>query len=106
MRIIALPSLFVHRQVTALEPLSGGDYEECRRLVYKTPVRASQETHYVSTTEPSRVMLFFTAVTIENAIFWDVTPRDTCKNRCFGGTYRLHYQGDKNRRAGNNVSRN
>jgi hypothetical protein len=34
----------------------GGDYEECL-LGYKTPVRTSQETHYVSATEPSRVML-------------------------------------------------
>jgi hypothetical protein len=27
-------------------------------------------------------------------------------NRRFGGMYRLHYQGDKNRRARNNVSSN
>jgi hypothetical protein len=35
----------------------GGDYEECRPLGYKIPVRTSQETHYVSATEPSRLML-------------------------------------------------
>jgi hypothetical protein len=35
----------------------GGDYEECRLLGYKTPVRTSQETHYISATEPSRLML-------------------------------------------------
>jgi hypothetical protein len=29
-----------------------------------------------------------------------------CKNRRFGGTYRLHHEGDKNRRARNNVSSN
>jgi hypothetical protein len=23
----------------------------------------------------------------------------SCKNLCFGGTYRLHYQGEKNQRA-------
>jgi hypothetical protein len=34
-----------------------GDYEECRLLGYKNPVRTSQETHYVSTTELSRLML-------------------------------------------------
>jgi hypothetical protein len=28
----------------------GGYYEECRLLGYKTPVRISQETHYVSAT--------------------------------------------------------
>jgi hypothetical protein len=35
----------------------GGDYEKCRLLGYKNPVRTSQETHYVSTTEHSRLML-------------------------------------------------
>jgi hypothetical protein len=40
----------------------------------------------------------FTAVTMKNAVFWDVTP---CENRRFGGTYRLHHQGDKNRWARN-----
>jgi hypothetical protein len=35
----------------------GGDYEECRLLGYKNSVRASQETHYFSATEPSRLML-------------------------------------------------
>jgi hypothetical protein len=35
----------------------GGDYEECRLLGYKKPVRTSQETHYVSATESSQVML-------------------------------------------------
>jgi hypothetical protein len=35
----------------------GGDYNECRLLGYKTPVRTSQETNYVSATELSRLML-------------------------------------------------
>jgi hypothetical protein len=35
----------------------GGDYEECRLLGYKNPVRTSQETHYLSATEPSQLML-------------------------------------------------
>jgi hypothetical protein len=33
------------------------DYEECRRLGYNNTVRTSQETHYVSATEPSQLML-------------------------------------------------
>jgi hypothetical protein len=33
------------------------DYEECRLLGYKNPVRTSQEIHYVSATESSRLML-------------------------------------------------
>jgi hypothetical protein len=35
----------------------GNDYEECRLLGYKNPVRTSQETHYVSATESSQLML-------------------------------------------------
>jgi hypothetical protein len=35
----------------------GGDYEECCLLGYKNPVRTSQETHYVSATESSQLML-------------------------------------------------
>jgi hypothetical protein len=35
----------------------GGDYEECHLLGYKTPVRTSQETHYVSATELNRLMV-------------------------------------------------
>jgi hypothetical protein len=30
----------------------------------------------------------FTAVTMKNVVFWDVTPYGCCKNRCFGGTLR------------------
>jgi hypothetical protein len=33
--------------------------------------------------------------TMKNAIFWDVTPCCSCKNRRFGGTWRLLHQGDK-----------
>jgi hypothetical protein len=39
----------------------------------------------------------FTAVTMKNAVFWDVTPCGSCKNRPFGGTY-LH-QDETNQRA-------
>jgi hypothetical protein len=34
---------------------------------------------------------------IKNGVFWDVTPCGSCKNRRFGGTWRLLHQGDKNR---------
>jgi hypothetical protein len=34
-----------------------------------------------------------------NFVFWDVTSYESCKNRRFGGTYRLHHQGDKNQRG-------
>jgi hypothetical protein len=38
-------------------------------------------------------------VTTKNSIFWDVTPCGSCKNRSFGGTFRLHYQVDKKLRG-------
>jgi hypothetical protein len=41
----------------------------------------------------------FTAVTMKNAIFWDVTPCSSCKNRRLVGTYCLHHQGEKNQQA-------
>jgi hypothetical protein len=47
--------------------------------------------------EPNQVRFeVFTAVTMKNAVFWDVTPCGSCKNRYFRGTYRLHLQGDTN----------
>jgi hypothetical protein len=33
----------------------------------------------------------FTAVTMKNGAFWDVTPRGSCKNRRFGGTQPILY---------------
>jgi hypothetical protein len=36
------------------------------------------------------------AVTMKNGVFWVVTPCGSCKNRRFGGTWRLLHQGDKN----------
>jgi hypothetical protein len=37
----------------------------------------------------------FVAMTMKNAVFWDVTSCGSCKNRHFGGTYRLHHQGTR-----------
>jgi hypothetical protein len=32
---------------------------------------------------------------MKNAVFWEVTPCGSYKNRCFGGLYSLHYQSEK-----------
>jgi hypothetical protein len=45
------------------------------------------------------------AITIKNAVFWDVTLRGSCKHQHFGGMYHLHLQGDKNRQD-RNISSN
>jgi hypothetical protein len=39
----------------------------------------------------------FTVVTMKNGVFWAAMPCGSCKNRYFGGSQRLHHQGDKNR---------
>jgi hypothetical protein len=36
-------------------------------------------------------------IIMKNGVFWVVTPCGSCKNRRFGGTWRLLHQGDKNR---------
>jgi hypothetical protein len=76
---------------------------------YKTPVCTTQDTHCVSDTELSRLMprkiWDFTEMTMKNVVFWEVMSYSSCKNRCFGGMYRFHHQGDKKRRA-RNVSSN
>jgi hypothetical protein len=41
----------------------------------------------------------FTTVAMKNTVFWHITQCGYCKNRRFGGTYRLHHQGDKNRQS-------
>jgi hypothetical protein len=46
------PVLYAHRRDS-----HGGDYEECRLLGYKNPVRTSQETHHVSATDSTQLML-------------------------------------------------
>jgi hypothetical protein len=32
---------------------------------------------------------------MKNGVFWDVTPCGSCKNRSFGGTWRLLHQVDQ-----------
>jgi hypothetical protein len=45
------------------------------------------------------------AVTMKNAVFWDVAPCSPFVNRRFGGTYRLHMQCRKICERGTSVSR-
>jgi hypothetical protein len=41
----------------------------------------------------------YTTLPSKNAVFWDVTPCGSYKNRRFGGKHRLHQEDHKNRRA-------
>jgi hypothetical protein len=45
-------------------------------------------------------------ITQKSAVFWDVMPCVSCKNRHFERKYRLHQQGGKNQRVSKNVSSN
>jgi hypothetical protein len=53
-----------------------GDYEGCRLLGYRNLIHTSQETRYVSATEPNRLMLCkiwsFHDGDYEEIVFWDV----------------------------------
>jgi hypothetical protein len=47
----------------------------------------------------------FTAVTMKNAVFWEMALCRSCVNRRFGGTYRYHLQGRKIRVRGTSMNR-
>jgi hypothetical protein len=61
--------------------------------------------HFYNTTCINVRFEVFTAVTMKNAVFWDVAPCRYCVNRRFGSKYRLHLPGRKIRERGTSVSR-
>jgi hypothetical protein len=62
------------------------------------------EERIASINSVTRIGGLETRLVVKNSVFWDVTPCGSCKNRRFGGTYRLHQQCDKNRWTRNNVN--
>jgi hypothetical protein len=51
-------------------------------------------------------VLFYKLITLQNIIFWDITPCSPLKlNRRFGGIYRPHLQGRRISRARNQRER-
>jgi hypothetical protein len=45
------------------------------------------------------VMMMMTMMMImKDTVFWDITPRGSCKNRRLGGTYLLLHQSERNQR--------
>jgi hypothetical protein len=74
-----------------------GEVEERRRRRRKRKRRVSRQMAQLAATEEKK--LWASIGYLMNAVFWDVTPRASRKNRRFGGTYRLHHQVDKNRRT-------
>jgi hypothetical protein len=64
------------------------------RYLFREP-RAFPWRHQISVPVADWVCLII-------SLFWDVKPRGSCKNRSFGGTYRLHHQGETNKQGRNN----
>jgi hypothetical protein len=60
------------------------NYESVKSLVEIIEFRGVEKT----VKRTGRFVRFevFTAVTMKNGAFWDVTPCGSCKNRRFGGT--------------------
>jgi hypothetical protein len=79
-----------HLKTSATEQSANFSSPEERRLLgYRNPVCTSQETHYVSTTEPSQLMLCKS---------WGFHGGDYEECRLLGCyTVRLHHQGENNR---------
>jgi hypothetical protein len=76
-------SVSLHQR-TLSERDSSAEREVIRPTANVTP---TVHQHGPTTDNPPIVRYeVFTAVTMKNGIFWDVTPCDTCKNRRFGGT--------------------
>jgi hypothetical protein len=65
---------------------------------YAKLLTASQKAEIFTTFLKEKKGLELQALLIlKNGVFWVVTPCGSCKNRRFGGTWRLLHQGDKNR---------
>jgi hypothetical protein len=82
-----------------LQELSNCTYPE-------TDQYSSHSTSYLYRIHLSLRFYVLAAVTMKNAVFWYITPFGSCKNRRFGGAYRLHHKGDRDRRDRYNVSNN
>jgi hypothetical protein len=69
--------------------LLGGNIDTINKST-ETLIGASKEVGLKVNIEKTKYMM-------KNGVFWGVTPCGSCKNRRFGGTWRLLHQGDKNR---------
>jgi hypothetical protein len=74
--------------------------------IFRVEIISELGTTAVTDCNSDSITIKITSYCLKNAVFWDVTPGDSCKNRRFGRTYLLHHQSDMNLRARNNVSSN
>jgi hypothetical protein len=82
-------------------------YKKVKQPLYQA-VQAVRHrgSHIVWTIDSYIRFEIFTAVTMKNIVFWDITPCGSCTYLRFRGTYRLHSRADKNPRARNNICSN
>jgi hypothetical protein len=80
--------------ITAMRLAPCSPTEVCRRFgatcfcFQRRPLSQGDRIYYVK-------FEVFTAVTVKNAVFWDMALCRYCVKKRFGGTYRLHPQGRK-----------
>jgi hypothetical protein len=79
-------------------------YEDGKQRRWTGPYGGDQEPHRVVAPVKKKNLLLlvgvevFTAVVMKSITFWDMTPCSLLSaNRRFGGTYRLHLQGRRNK---------
>jgi hypothetical protein len=80
------------RQIFSLDMVTnpyGSSYKSC--IISRFWLRLDKHENKTKMKEIQTLWL------LKNGVFWVVTPCDSCKNRRFGGTWRLLHQGDKNR---------
>jgi hypothetical protein len=80
--------------------LNFGATKSSRKRSGGTHVADKARSRVIKFTSPSKL-----TPTLKHAVFCDVTPCASCKSRRFEGTYRIHHQNDKSRRA-RNISSN
>jgi hypothetical protein len=51
-----------------------------------------------------KILILNIYILLKYAVFWDMRPCGSCKNRGFGGIYHFRHQGGKNGLARSNVS--
>jgi hypothetical protein len=86
----------------------GGDYEECRLLWYKKNLFVPHRRRITSPLQKTARQYYvrfeiLTAVTMKNSVFCDEMLYTSCKNRRFGGNFRLHHEAWKDHWARKNV---
>jgi hypothetical protein len=98
-RLVSLIKISVDLLITLKQVMSSQprDHLQADKNTYLLPLILSSCVTLRSCSNSSSVgSEVFTAVTMKNAVLWDVAPCRYCEmNRCFGESYRHHLQGSR-----------